>query len=215
MKSVIKLYVAALLLLPSMAFANCAVWGDFPPPQNVRTENGIIKWDAPMLAADDLPVGGYNIYYNPDVNGYANSYLDTVRGTEEYAPTLTGSYRISAFDESTCNTSSLHHNDNITAIFDGGVSQTTSVTPYYNWVYINRVTCQNVGPGESCIASCQNIWEGSNNTLAGPATGGSCSTSDIVEADAWAGGSTYSCTVPTFSGEVTAAVYCLNLSKFR
>lgn len=214
MKNLIKLFLATALLVPSIVFADCAAWGDFPPPENVRTENGIIKWEAPTLGAGDLPVGGYNIYFNPDVDGYANNYYDTVRGAEQYTPILTGSYRISAFDESTCNTSSLHHNENISAIFNDGESQQTSGESY-NWTYINRVTCQNVGPGESCIASCTNIWEGSHNTLAGPATGGSCTTSDIVEADSWAGGYTYNCTVPTFSGEVTAAVYCLNLRQFR
>ena len=43
-------------------------------------------------------------------------------------------------------------------------------------------------------------------------TGGACSTSDIVEADALVSRTTYRCTVPIFSGEVTAQAIC---ARFR
>ena len=73
-------------------------------------------------------------------------------------------------------------------------------------------TCKDVGPGESCIAHCpssKDVPWSSGIQYFRYLTGGACSTSDIVEADAFIGPTTYSCTVPTFSGEVVAQAICL------
>jgi hypothetical protein len=94
--------------------------------------------------------------------------------------------------------------------FDNGTSSVTyggrnPVLMVYN-------TCKDVGPGESCIAHCpssKDVPWSSGIKYFRYLTGGACSTSDIVEADAFIGPTTYSCTVPTFSGEVVAQAICL------
>lgn len=157
---------------------------DFPKPSDVRIEGSKLVWE-PVPEA-----GGYNIYWE-------YSYLTTVKEQTYFDLQLTGKYQVVAFDQSASNFST-QFGDNIVVEYEGGVNQSETVS--FSAVSVVSTTCQNVGPGESCVASC-------GNTIA---TGGACATSDIVEADAFASPSSYACAVPTFSGEVTAQVYCLN-----
>jgi hypothetical protein len=94
-----------------------------------------------------------------------------------------------------------------------GSQTAVSYTFSYPVVLVQK-TCNDVGPGESCIAHCPDVYDAeyefySNSYSISHLSGGACSTSDIVEADAFIGPRTYSCTVPTFSGEIVAQAVCV------
>ena len=180
----IKCWLFVLCLFPISLMAN-----DFPSPTDVRIEGSKLVWE-PVADA-----GGYNIYFE-------FSYLTTVKDRSDFDLQIPGRYQVVAFDQS-ASLFSIQFGDNTLVTYEGGDAQSETVG--FSFVTVVSATCQNVGPGESCVASC-----GSTT-----ATGGACSTSDIVEADAFASTSSYSCTVPTFSGEVTAQVYCFDRQALR
>jgi len=163
-----------------------------PSVENISIEGDLLVWDSVEGAT------GYNIYRN-------NRYFDTVKGGENYRMTQPGTYWPVAFDGAG-NYGSQYSRDNAPEYT--GSEDNVSVTYNYSSSVV-QVTCLNVGPGESCTASCD-----STETLLSPpryssfATGGACATSDIVEADAFVSNRTYQCTVPTFSGEVIAQAVC-------
>lgn len=181
--------LAGLVLLVPLAKADL-----LPSPENLAIETGVISWDAVEGAT------GYNIYYN-------YRYFDTVKGSTQYNPSQTGLYWVVAFDDNG-NFGSQYGEALDVQIEEGADS--ISVTYNYRTSLV-QTTCTDVGPGESCIASC-----GSTSTHLDPPryslylSGGGCSTSDIVEADVFIGTDTYSCTVPTFSGEVVAQAICIH-----
>ncbi len=170
-------------------FASSTVIAEnFTKPTNVRIEGDKLVWD-PVEGA-----GGYNI------NTGFGSYLTTVKNRTDFQLQVDGRYSVIAFDVS----ATLFSSPSTAVTYEAGSDSAVSVSSdINNRVQVVSVTCQNVGPGESCSVSCR--ISGSF----GVATGGACATSDIVESDATAGPTSYSCTVPTFSGEVTAQVYCM------
>ncbi len=203
---------SCLLLCLSLCFIVSGVYAqddsptqDFPTPENVRIEDGVLRWNAVPEA------GGYNILFNArDVRGFFNlrnmNYLDTVIDATEYNVTQVGTYQVIAFNENaslfspTINQGDAYYNPD-----DLNVGQPTSILEM-NLMQVRSVTCENVEPGGSCRAVCPLEHD--------IATGGACSTSDIIEADATATTISYQCTVPLFSGFVTAQVYCLNSAVF-
>lgn len=177
----------------------------FPTPENVRIENGVLMWE-PVPGA-----GGYNILFNArDVTSFVflrgMNYLDTVIGSTEYNVTQVGTYQVIAFNENsslfspTNEQGDAYYNPN-----NESVGQPTSFLER-NLMQVRSETCENVDAGGSCRAVCPLEHD--------IATGGACSTSDIIEADATATTISYQCTVPLFSGFVTAHVYCLNTAVF-
>jgi len=162
---------------------------NFPIPQNVRVENGILKWD-PVENA-----GGYNIYYTPDTDlaphAYPTDYFTTVKGS-------TGATLFSRHFQSGAKVSYLDGKPGEENSEKDNAANAPSVK-------IFSVTCGNVNAGDSCIARCN----GEADNQAYQATGGACATSDAVESDATAEARSYHCTVPEFSSEVRAQVYCL------
>lgn len=165
-----------------------------PDPENVAIEGNTLVWDAVPNAT------GYNIYL-----GY--SYFDTVKGQTQYTLQQSGSYWVVAFDDAG-NYGSQYGGDR-QVDYESSSNATSVIARYYASVV--QTTCVDVGPGESCIASCD-----STATQLDPprftryVSGGACSTSDIVEADAFISDRTYKCTVPTFSGEVVAQAVCVH-----
>ena len=187
--------IARLCLLIGCLFPISLMAGDFPEPTNVRIEGDKLLWSAVPGA------GGYNVYWQ-------GGYLTTVRGRTDDDLTLAGQYQVVAFDESASVFSEQRTADVTVDYEDGGtLSQTVSV-PGSPPITVVSATCLNVGAGESCVASCSAVGRPD------AATGGACATSDIVEADAVGGVNTYSCTVPTASGRVSAQVYCLDINFF-
>ncbi len=182
------------LLVVFMLFTPFAQADLLPSPTNLSIEGDVLTWDEVEGAT------GYNIYL-----GFG--YFDTVKGSTQYKLSQSGSYWVVAFDDAG-NYGSQYGND-ATVEYAGAGDSVTVNTSFYSSIV--QTTCQNVGPGESCVASCT-----STSTILEPAkftrylSGGGCSTSDIVEADAFIGRFTYQCTVPTFSGEVVAQAICVH-----
>lgn len=181
--------LAGLVLLVPLAKADI-----LPSPENLTYEAGVLSWDAVEEAT------GYNIYLN-------YRYFDTVKGSTQYTPGQSGIYWVVAFDDN--GNFGRQYGDELN-IEVGEGADSVSVTYNYRTSIVQK-TCTNVGPGESCIASCS-----STRTDLDPPrftlylSGGGCATSDIVEADVFIGNQTYSCTVPTFSGEVVAQAICVH-----
>ena len=122
--------------------------------------------------------GGYNI------NTGFGSYLTTVKNRTDFQLQVGGRYSVIAFDVS----ATLFSNPFAGVAYKAGSDSAVSVSSdINNRVQVVSVACQNVGPGESCSVSCR--ISGSF----GVATGGACATSDIVESDATAGLTSYSC----------------------
>lgn len=185
------------LMLISIAFLFSTARAEIlPDVENVKIEGNQLSWDAQDGAT------GYNI-----LKDYR--YFDTVRDALSYTLTEAGKYRVSAFNDM-----GEFSDDYGTTVEFSPEEVDTSIT--YNAGYASVVvlkTCLNVGPGESCIAQCpwQHVQDYGNYTSTNYIaymSGGACSTSDIVEADAFAGPNSYKCTVPTFSGEVIAQAIC-------
>jgi hypothetical protein len=193
MKTLFSLIVVFLFTQPLFAQDT-----HLPDVENVRLENDMLVWDAQDVAT------GYNIYKD-------YGYYTTVRGSTSFQLTEPGTYRVSSFDDN--GTFGRAYG---TRIEYTGSDPDTSVS--YSYVYGSQTllvykTCKNVMPGESCVAICP--WrhtpdlEFSREISLSHMSGGACSTSDIVEADGWIGHRSYSCTVPTFSGEVVAQAICV------
>ncbi len=170
-----------------------------PHPANVMISGDVLQWDAVENAE------GYNIYLN-------YSYIDTVKNTEEYALTQAGIYWVVAFDDMGNFGSQYGYDDDgndITVNYDGNTNSDLSINSN-GLTAIVQNTCKDVGPGESCLAVCpRSVDYYSSTRYISYMSGGACSTSDIVEADAFISPRTYKCTVPTFSGEVIAQAICV------
>lgn len=166
-----------------------------PDVENVRVEGATLAWDALDEAT------GYNISLN-------YRYYDTVRGRTSYELTEPGTYRVTPFNDN----GEYGSDYGLSVEYSGGVINENVEYSYDFNTLIVRKTCVDVGPGESCIARCPTSYVPQENYRAirpRYMSGGACSTSDIVEADAWVGHRSYHCTVPTFSGEVIAQAICL------
>jgi hypothetical protein len=170
-------------------------------PENVRIEDDTLVWDSVAEAV------GYNIYFN-------GRYFDTVHSGTRYTLRDSGDYWPVAFDnEGNYGTSHLQDDEGYRYKFVSYVGSTGST---YTRRSVNAVIavneCENVGPGESCIATCpvQAVAESYYRArYSDYVSGGACTTSDIVEADAFISDKAYKCTVPTFSGLVVAQAVCV------
>jgi len=187
--------IRVLCIVFSLFVSSTLLANNFASPTNVRIEGDKLLWD-PVEGA-----GGYNIYWNL-------GYLTTVKNRTDFKMQVDGRYQVVAFDQSATRFSSQFA-DNVSVNYAAGSVPTESNSSGGLGMKVVSVTCRNVGPGETCSASC--LVPNSFHA----ATGGACATSDIVEADASASAFSYSCTVPTFSGEVTAQVYCIDRRAFR
>ena len=164
-----------------------------------------LTWDAQEGAV------GYNIHLD-------YQYYDTVRGGESYTVSLPGRYHVISFNDQgdfgvTRNPDETGQDFDLFSVLYEGENDSVNYNFSYPVLLVYN-TCKDVGPGESCIARCPNTYEdvyeyGSTSYYKQFLSGGACSTSDIVEADAFVGPATYSCTVPTFSGEVVAQAVCV------
>ena len=195
-----RIAVAAALLIAGAAAVANDVPPNFPNPTDVRVEGDVLTWDAVAGA------GGYNVYFDagtsPDGADTPLTYIATVKGATELALEVSGTYSVVSFNAD----ASLFSNQfspGVRVVYDGGLS-------FASPVQLLSVTCGNVQAGGDCTAICPGGAAGGFSFLA---TGGACATSDVVEADATAGPSSYTCTVPTFSGEVRAQVYCLDAGR--
>ncbi len=184
----------SVLMLLSIAFLFSTARADLlPDVENVQIDGQLLSWDAQEGAT------GYNILFN-------FRYYDTVRDAQSYTLREAGTYRVVAFNDS--------------GDFGSDYPESVEYTPdnadesvsydYRFPVVLVYKTCKNVGPGESCIAVCpnQHVTQFGFTRSIDFMSGGACSTSDIVEADAFISSRSYKCTVPTFSGEVVAQAIC-------
>ncbi len=188
-----------LCVLSTLILAN-TVPPNFPNPENVRIENGTLKWDAVDTA------GGYNIYFDAgtDESAVPLTYIDTVKGATEYQLERNGTFSVVSFNQD----ASLFSNQfspSVRVVFDDGIT-------FEDPVQLFSVVCGNVQPGEPCVASCPGP---SNSGDSFYATGGTCSTFDGVEVRASGEQTSFSCDVQTVSNEVRAQVYCLNYTLIR
>jgi len=191
----IMLFSIAIFLLSQPLLAQDTHLADL---ENVQLENDMLVWDALEGAS------GYNIYKD-------YGYYTTVRGSTSFQLTEPGKYHVSAFDDN-----GKFGRAYGTYIDYTGSDPDTSIS--YSYTYGSHTvlvykTCRNVMPGESCVAICPYQYkpdlEYARELYLAYMSGGACSTSDIVEADGWIGHRGYSCTVPTFSGEVVAQAICV------
>lgn len=196
-----KILTRTLALLAIVATSGAAM-ADLPRVTGLTLEGDQLSWDAQEGAT------GYNIQLDYD-------YYDTVRGDTQYTVTEPGKYHVISFNDDgefgvTRNPDEIGQ-PYIHVEYAGSDSDDSiSLDGRYNVLIVTK-TCKDVGPGETCIASCPNSYEteyGGTRSI-DYLSGGACSTSDIVEADAAVSPETYRCTVPTFSGEVTAQAICV------
>lgn len=192
--STVKYLIALFVLLSG--FAHSAT---LPDPENIRIEGDLIVWDEVPNAI------GYNIYRN-------YNYYDTVKGATSFTPGQYGFYAIVAFDaQGNFGAPDWRDPPGVAGAFEPASNDIAYSVSAHSVIVAN--TCRDVGPGESCIASCNTGLLGtlSGQTIPGTKylSGGACSTSDIIEADASVTEMTYKCTVPTFSGEVVTQAICV------
>lgn len=189
----IKLITFLLFAFPSHAHAA------LPAVTGLTLEENLFSWDAQEGAT------GYNIYQS-------FSYYETVTEGTSFLLTEPGNYTVVSFnDEGEFSVFPPPANGDATTFvfYDGTVPASVSFNLYRGNLFVSS-TCTDVGPGEFCAARCPQEYEDNNGQLLFliSATGGACSTSDIVEADAFIQPLSYKCTLPTFSGEVVAQVVC-------
>ncbi|ASJ73098.1 hypothetical protein [Granulosicoccus antarcticus] len=191
-----KKIVCSLVFLFVAGIASSAALAQdpqLPDVENLDVQGDTLLWD-PLEGAS-----GYNISLD-------YRYYDTVRDANSYQLSEPGTYRVIAFN----NSGEYGSDYGLEAEYGGSdADMSVSYSYDYNSLLVYQ-TCVNVGAGESCIARCPRSYKPENHSTIYPSkmTGGACSTSDIVEADAWVGHSSYTCTVPTFSGEVVAQAIC-------
>lgn len=191
--------LATVLIL---CFSTLSYAEDLPRVTGLSLTGNLLTWDAQEGAT------GYNIHLN-------YQYYDTVRGPLQYTVTEPGDYHVISFNDQ--GDFGVTRNDDEIGqrhIFVTYTDTNESISYAYNYpTLIVQNTCFDVAPGESCIARCPNEYQPEIAYLSRVTThylsGGACSTSDIVEADAFVGPRTYSCTVPTYSGEVVAQAVCV------
>lgn len=167
-----------------------------PDVENVRIDGQVLTWDAQEGAT------GYNIIFE-------YSYYDTVRGPLSYQLNEPGTYSVIAFNDMD-DYGKNHSLERVEYSADTGTASVDYDLKYRTLLVYK--TCQDVGPGESCIALCPSNFTDPlyrNTVRINYMSGGACSTSDIVEADAFISEDAYKCTVPTYSGEVVAQAICV------
>ncbi|ASJ70783.1 hypothetical protein [Granulosicoccus antarcticus] len=190
-----KKIISVLFALAALTFSsvNAAELGSV---ENLRAEGNELIWDSLEGAT------GYNIYFD-------YRYYDTVKGKEQYTLSDNGQYNVVPFDDAG-NFGTTNYLNNVDFTVDESTDSTGSQYTENGYTITVHKTCTNVGPGESCLAACPNVYQGAYQELYTKyMSGGACSTSDIVEADAFVSDNTYKCTVPTFSGEVVAQAICV------
>lgn len=189
--------ILVILCISSLSHA-----ADLPRVTGLTLTGDLLTWDAQDGAT------GYNIHLDYE-------YYDTVRGPLQYTVTQPGDYHVISFNDQ--GDFGVTRNDDEIGqqhIFVTYSATNESVSYTYNYsTLIVQNTCTDVAPGETCIAHCPDEYQPDIAYLSQVYTqylsGGACSTSDIVEADAFVGPRTYSCTVPTYSGEVVAQAICV------
>lgn len=195
----IKNYTLVVMLLLSWSLHADSL----PRVTGLNVTGDQLTWDAQEGAS------GYNIHLD-------YQYFDTVRGKLNYTLTEPGRYHVISFNDQGefGVTRNIDESGQDFDLFSVAFENSASTVSYggRNPVLMVYNTCKDVGPGETCIAHCPNNYDApwaSGIQYFRYLTGGACSTSDIVEADAFIAPTTYSCTVPTFSGEVVAQAICL------
>jgi len=190
---------AALFIVSTLTLAN-NVPPNFPNPENVRVESGILTWDAVENA------GGYNIYFDAgtDESAIPLTYIDTVRDATEYRLDRNGTFSVVSFNQDASLFSNQFSPD-VRVVFEDGIT-------FEDPVKLFSVTCANVQPGEPCVASCPGPSSSGDSFYA---TGGACSAVDNAQVQASGEQTSYSCDVQTASSEVRAQVYCLNYTLIR
>ena len=195
------LHRAVPLLVPLLLIGQASA--DLPRVTGLTLEGDLMSWDA-QAGAD-----GYNIHLDYE-------YFDTVRGTTEYTLVEPGRYHVISFNDAGefgVTREPEEGGQPYVSVEYTASDDAVSYDGSANALIVTR-TCTDVGPGETCIANCPRSYQpdfGPELSVS-HVSGGACSTSDIVEADALASRTTYRCTVPTFSGEVTAQAIC---ARFR
>jgi len=190
MKKLNGLILVLFCMLGSLANA-----ADLPRVTGLALTGDQLSWDAQEGAT------GYNIHLN-------YQYFDTVRGPLSYTLTEPGRYHVISFNDAGDFGVTRNEDEGgtpyISVEFAGG-GDTVDYDFQGSTLFVYN-TCKDVGPGESCIARCPREFR---NNFVRYLSGGACSTSDIVEADAFVSPLNYKCTVPTFSGEVVAQAICI------
>ncbi len=185
----------SVLMLLSITFLFSTARADvLPDVENVRVEGQLLTWDAQDGAT------GYNIIFE-------YGYYDTVRDALTYQLNEAGTYSVIAFNDM----DDYGKNHSLERVKYAGESNDASINYDYQYrTLLVYKTCKDVGPGESCIAVCPNSYrtQFNNTVFIDYMSGGACSTSDIIEADAFISADAYKCTVPTYSGEVVAQAIC-------
>lgn len=202
-----KLHTLSFVAL--IAICTSAIAAQLPRVTGITMTGDQLTWDAQEGAT------GYNVYLD-------YGYYDTVKSGTSYTVTQAGDYNVASFNDNgefgVFRNADEAGSDLIVATYDGGSgpdsSESTDYSFDFNSPLLVYTTCKDVGPGETCVARCPNehtvnFDSGySQSYNIGYLMGGACSTSDIVEADAFIGHDSYRCTVPTYSGEVVAQAIC-------
>lgn len=194
--------IATMSTLITLLFYGGDALAELPRVTGLNLEGDLLSWDAQDGAT------GYNIHLDYD-------YYDTVRGITEYTVTEQGNYHVISFNDQgeygvTRNPDEIGQPYIFVEYTGSDSDDSITLDPRSSMVIVTK-TCTDVAPGETCIARCPQSFETEFGAIRSVEylSGGACSTSDIVEADAIVSPETYRCTVPTFSGEVTAQAICV------
>lgn len=167
-----------------------------PDVENVRVEGNTLIWDS--LAEAD----GYNVYRD-------YQYLDSVMGSSSYELSQAGHYDVVAFDDAGNFGTQFEHHVQFVPVTDADVS---IVMEYYTAIV--QKTCGDVMAGDSCIATCPvSLEQYGSIVYTKYLSGGACSTSGAVNADASVTDRTYKCTANEFAETITAQGVCVIRSR--
>lgn len=173
------------------------------PPQNIRLENNVLRWDATDNGAK------YNIYFlsGPVVNnGVTPVYVTTITNVLEFRPTTDGFYTVVTVVAGNNGSEYSDVADGGTVAFNGAEEETETVSSNTR-MEIRSLRCDNVVAGGSCENQC-------SFTNGRVPTGGACRADAGVVLHQRARTSGFECIAQNDTSFVEVDVYCLRTSNF-
>lgn len=171
------------------------------PPENIRLEDNVLRWDAVEDAAN------YNVYYlsGPVVdNSVTPRYVATVGNVREFRPTTDGFYTIVTVANNGLEFSNVA--DGASVAFDASGDSSPPVSSF-RLVEVRSVRCDNVVSGGTCESQC------SFAAISVP-TGGACRADAGVVLHQRAQRNGFQCISQNDTSFVEVDVYCLNYNNF-
>lgn len=193
---------AVILLLAVFSFAYTGSAFAVDAPENIRLEDGVLRWDPVENAVN------YNIYLlsGPVVNNSVSPrYAATVENPLEYSPIFDGFYTVVTVATGDNGLEFSNVADGGTVAFTGVAGGPTIVT-VNSVLEIRTMRCDNIVAGGTCASQCAFV------SRSNP-TGGACraDTGVVLHQRALING--YECISQQDTSFVETDVYCLSTSN--